>query len=111
MKTLPALDARGSLNFTPTDPPRPAGRYVFQHVRAGLGNVVDDPSRTLQLRVWVLPFDPMTAPQLARREWFAYAVAAWQSMPQAEKDQWKVKGEKRRLPAYNAFLSWYLPQF
>lgn len=102
------LAPRGSLNFCPTAPPRPCGRYVYQLTHPGGGNVPGDPTGRLQLRRWVIPADPRTPPQLARRVAFAAAVAAWQSMPQEAKDSWRTPGKARNLPAYHAFLSAYL---
>jgi hypothetical protein len=103
MKTL--LSIKGTLTFEPTDPPRVLGKYVYQRVAPGLGNVTSDPTRSLQLRAHVTPTDPSTAPQLARRALFSQAVAAWQALSPSEKDTWRPEAAKRGLPAYQFFLS------
>ena len=108
MKRSFALDVRGSINFCPTNPTLPCGRYVYQGVLPGLGNVAGLPRKNLQLRRWVLPADPRTAPQLARRSVFFQAVAAWHALSATEKLSYRQLGESRRLPAYNKFISLYL---
>jgi hypothetical protein len=106
MKTL--LSIKGTLTFEPADPPRTLGKYVYQRVQPGLGNVASDPSKSLQLRAHTIPTDPQTAPQLARRAVFSNAVAAWQALSEAEKNSYAPEAAKRGLPAYQFFLSRYL---
>lgn len=100
-----SLRARGTLTFTPHDPVRPPGRYVIQTVAPGLGNVASDPARATQIRAHVIPADPRTPAQLARRAALADAVNQWQALDPATRDYWTQVGAARRLPGYNAFLS------
>lgn len=108
MKDVKSLDARGVIWLTPTDPPRPPGRYVYQRVRAGLGNVASDPTRRTQLRRWVRGTNPNTPAQQARRSIVRNAAAAWNLFNQAEKNYWKTQGKNRRITGYNAYISFSL---
>jgi hypothetical protein len=100
-----ALKIHGTLWFCPSSPPRPCGKYVYQGVAPGKGNIPGNPKKDTQLRRYVVPFDPRTAPQLSRRARFAAAVAAWHTLGPAEKKAWRQRGESRRLPGYQAFIS------
>lgn len=104
---LYSLAARGTLTFQPDDPQRPHGTYVLQRVRAGLGNIAADPTRTTQLRRWVKPADPSTPRQLAVRARFNAAVITWHALPQTDRDYWRDRGADIGLPAINAFVSYY----
>lgn len=103
-----SLAARGTLTFQPSDPPRPTGRYVIQRVAPGLGNVAADPERSLQIRAHVIPADPQTPRQLAARARFAAGVIAWHELPPTDRAYWYDQGPRHGLPAFNAFLSYYL---
>jgi hypothetical protein len=59
----------------------------------------------LQLRAHVIPADPATAPQVARRATFAAAVSEWQSLSVEVKKLWNARGKAARLPGYQHFLS------
>lgn len=107
-KTAQSLDIKGTLTFEPSDPPRPLAKYVIQKTAAGCGNVAGDPAARLQVRAHVIPTDPQTAPQLARRATFAAAVAAWQALSSAEKQAAKIAADKSGLPAYQWFIGRYL---
>lgn len=100
-----STDTRGGLRFTPTDPPRPAGRYVYQRVLAGLGNVQADPTRRLQLRRWVQGTYSNTAAQLQRRAVFRLAAVSWRHLSVTDKAHWKALGKRRRITSYNAYIS------
>lgn len=104
----PVLDIRGKINFCPAQPVRPCGLYVVQRVAPGLGNIDDRPARDLQLRVHVVPFDPRTAPQLARRAIFAAGVAAWHAYDQSERDAWNTQAASRHLTGFALHMSVYL---
>jgi hypothetical protein len=110
MPTKPAqsIQVRGTLTFTPADPPRPLAKYVVQRVGAGFGNVAADPTLRTQIRAHVIPLDPQTTKQLARRATFAAAVLAWHALPPADRAYWRERGAKHGLPGFNAFLSFYL---
>ena len=105
---MTSLSIRGKLNFCPANPPRPCGTYVYQRVKPGLGNVEGVARDNLQLRAWVIPYDPMTPAQLARRAVMAAGVTAWRLLSPAEKDAWRAAGKGRALPGFQTFISWYL---
>jgi len=104
------LEPRGKLYLCPTAPAAPCGIYVIQGVRAGLGNVPDHPRRDVQMRRWVIPQDPKTDAQRARRLLFAIWVSNWQQLPPEEKKQWRDIGAARALPGFCAYLSHHLKQ-
>ena len=54
------------------------------------------------------PTNPQTEDQQAWRSIFADAVAAWQALTDAERDEWHAKGKKRRKMGYSMFLTDYL---
>lgn len=94
-----------TLTFQPTNPPRPHGKYVFQRVAPGRGNVAGRPAWDLQLRAHVIPIDPMTPAQIARRDHFRAAVALWHASTNQDKEQWKKTAQNRSIPVFNACLS------
>lgn len=102
------LAVRGKICFDPEEPDRPPGCYVYQRTAPGKGNIPTDPQRALQLRAWVIPFDPHTPAQVAQRATMRDGVAAWQALTPEAKAAWRAAGLARNLPAYNAFLSAYM---
>lgn len=106
--TLYSLEIRGTIEFCPVEPPRPCGKYVFQGVKPGLGNVPNRKHKDLQLRRHVIPFDPKTPQQIMRRTAFRIAIYEWRALPLAQQIQWHEFGRGSRLPGYNRFLSWRL---
>lgn len=104
MKTT-ALMITKTLTFQPEDPPRPLGKYVFQRVAPGRGNVTTRTRRDLQIRVHVIPFDPMTPAQIARRDLFRAAVARWRAPVGDDMARWKRIALNRSIPVFNAALS------
>ena len=83
-------------------------KWVYQRVKKGFGNIPTRHPYDLQLRRHVIPFDPLTAPQLTRRQVFANAVAAWQALSAPERQAWTEQGRRHALPGYQFFLSNYL---
>lgn len=83
-------------------------KWVYQRVKKGLGNIPTRHPYDLQLRRHVIPFDPLTAAQLARRQVFADAVTAWHALTPAEKAQWTEQGKPNALPGYHWFISRWL---
>ena len=61
-------------------------------------------------RSYVVPTDPQTAPQLARRSVFASGVAAWHSLSSAEKLLYIRRASKisPSMTGFNLFLRFYL---
>lgn len=105
---LYSLTAAGTLTFTPTDPPRAAGRYVIQRVRAGLGNVTADLTRRTQLRRHVIPADPGTPAQLAQRSRFRDAISMWHQLQPYERQAWNDAASHHAKPGFNHFISYYV---
>lgn len=82
--------------------------YVFQRVAPGLGNVPEDPTRSLQKRRHVVPADPKTPAQLARRSRFAAGVAAWHALDSNSKRYWRALGARLGISGINAFMRAFL---
>lgn len=55
-----------------------------------------------------LPANPRTAKQQANRTKFANAVAAWQALPQADKDDYESRSKSRHMSGYNLYLRDYM---
>lgn len=108
MSDTHSLNPTGTISLTPTDPPRPAGRYVYQRTLAGHGNVLSDPTRRLQLRRWVSGANPNTPAQQARRAIVRNAVIAWHGFTMPEKAYWKKQGQPRAISGFNAYMSFAL---
>lgn len=102
------LDARRSV--TVPDPTAPGGsrRVVFQRVGRGLGNVPGSPLRNLQVRRHVVPADPRTLAQQARRLHLKNAVAAWHLLTPEEKLAYVPDAKRRRITPFNQFISAWL---
>lgn len=94
-----------TLRFTPKDPPRLAGRYTYQRVAPGLGNVAANTERGLQLRRHVIPLDPKTPAQIARRALMRAAVTFWRSSTSLEKAKWERDAKNRSISIFNACVS------
>jgi hypothetical protein len=99
------LDIRGSINLIDAGPGRLPGRYVFQKTAPGLGNIPGFPAADRQMRRHVVPLDPMTASQIARRDLFRAAVARWRAPVGDDMQRWKIIAENRSIPVFNACLS------
>lgn len=102
---MKALLITKTLTFKPADPLLPLGKYVFQRVRPGYGNLPDRPALDLQLRRHVIPIDPKTAAQMARRALFAAAVARWRAPIGDDMERWKTNAQNRSIPVFNAAVS------
>ena len=100
-----------TLTFKPDDPLLPLGKYVFQRVRPGYGNLIDRPRLDLQLRRHVVPTDPKTVAQMARRALFAAAVARWRAPIGDDMERWSTTAQNRSIPVFNAALSDVLLNF
>ncbi len=59
-------------------------------------------------RRYVVPRDPKTDAQRARRAAFGEAVAAWRSLSEGDKDAWRAWGRATHRSGYNAFLAAFL---
>jgi hypothetical protein len=106
--SVPALEQRGAI--TVWDPGFPEGRrrVIFQRTGRRFGNIPHGPSGRLQVRSYFVPSDPKAPSCVPRRARFAEGVARWRAMDAEERAEWKAYGAPRQLPAYQAFLSWWM---
>lgn len=111
MTILDNLDIRGTLECTPPIAGKPAGRYVFQRTRPGHGNVLADPTRSLQCRIWTAGTNPRTQGQQTNRAAFAAAVLAWHSLSPPELAALRAAANDTNLNAYQLFLKRRMAEF
>lgn len=108
MNDLKSITPAGTISITPTNPQRPAGKYVYQRVRRGLGNVVGHPNRALQLRSHVIPFDPRTLAQRRQRAHMRNAVSAYHAATEQEKRAHHAEAIINQVTDFNAFVAHYM---
>jgi hypothetical protein len=89
-------------------PGKACGLWVFQGVRAGLGNIPGYPKKDRQIRRYVRPADPKTPAQIFRRNLFRAAVQLWNEMPPHVQMEWQKLDNGRRVSGINAWLSYAL---
>jgi len=80
------------------------GLRVFQKTAPGRGNIPGDRTRSLQNRAYVIPFDPATPAQLARRAAFAAAVAAWHALSPPERAEYDARAKRMAISGFNLYL-------
>lgn len=95
----------GSLNLTNPPPGKSPGRYVYQRTAKGKGNMPLSETHDLQLRAHVIPADPKTPAQLARRAAFAAAVASWHAATAEDRESVRQTAENRGITLFNAWVS------
>lgn len=105
MNDLKSAVVSGTINLTPTNPPRPAGRYVFQRVAPGLGNVAGAPNDALQLRRHVVPLDPKTLTQRARRAVMRWAVYKYRQASAAVRAAAQPHADRKKITLFNGWIS------
>lgn len=105
---LPGLLATHTVWVPQLDPQAPPVRMVMQRTGAGFGNVEGIPGATLQLRAHVVPYDPKTPAQLARRALFADAQAAWYALDPAERATWTADAAPLSLTGRQLFTRSYM---
>lgn len=103
-----SIALRGTITECRQTPLPVCEKVVYQKVAPGLGNLLGDGTYNHQRRRWVIPADPRTPAQLARRAKFALAVLTWRTLTANDKAAWQARGRNRGLPAYQAFLSAYM---
>jgi len=103
-----SLNVKGS-KWEP-DPAHPGQyrRVVYQGTGAAFANLYNKHGRPRMKRVWILPPDPLTAPQAARRETMRQAVAAWQAADAAERESARHVANTKGISLYMAYVSKYL---
>ena len=102
------LDIRGTVTECPPITPTTGEKVVYQKTGKGFGNISNGGRYDRQRRRYVIPADPRTAAQLARRAKFASAIATWQVMSEEQRDEWKAQAQKRKISSFNAFISAYM---
>ena len=103
-----ALDVRGTVTECGPGPAPVCEKVVYQGTAIGAGNISNGGKYNRQRRAYVVPSDPHTPAQVARRTFFAAAVHEWQALSPEAKAAWKQAGRARNIPGYSAFLSAYL---
>lgn len=74
------------------------GDYIFRY-RPGIGQERMD---------YYTPTNPRTDEQQAWRAVFAEGIAAWHTLSDEEKEEWRQKAEKKRMVGQHLFQSVYL---
>ena len=105
---LPGLLATHTVWVPQPDPNAPPVRMVMQRTGAGFGNVEGIPGQKLQLRAHIIPYDPKTPAQLARRALFAAAQAAWYALTPAERATWTADADAYALTGRQYFTRRYM---
>lgn len=99
------LDIRATVTLDAPPLGKPPGRYVFQKVAPGLGNLPGAPLGDRQMRAYVIPVDPQTPAQLARRAAFAAAVASWHAATPEQRETVRPLADRRRISLFNAWIA------
>lgn len=105
---LPGLLATHTVWVPQPDPAAPPVRMVMQRTGEGFGNVEGIPGQKLQLRAHVIPHDPKTPAQLARRALFAAAQAAWYALTLPERATWTADADAYALTGRQYFTRRYM---
>ena len=92
---------------------KPKGRigneWVFQGCPPEFSNCRDIDEPDLMIRRLVIPNDPKTPEQIAHRELFKRAVAAWNALTPAQKAEYKARAKREGVSTgYNLFMREYL---
>lgn len=105
------LDFRGTVTLPPDATHPTARKVVFQGASHQTANYWTKTGQPRKIRAHVVPLDPKTAPQLARRAHMRAGVLIWQAMTTEQKAQWRKIAEQRGITGYNAFCSHWLKQY
>jgi hypothetical protein len=105
------LDIRGTLTITPSPQDNTPRKVVFQGASNITANYWTKTGQPRKVRVYVIPADPKTDAQIARRDWLRAGVAIWQALSAEEKAAWTKAGEARQITGYNAFNSSHLKAY
>lgn len=100
----PCLSLHGIL-WVP-DPANP-GQYikkVAQRTAKGRGNAPGFADRAQQIRAHVIPADPKTPAQLARRAAFAAAMAGWSALTPAQKQTYNDRANALKISGVNLYM-------
>jgi len=103
-KKPPGLSLHGVIWLPGPTPESPPVKKIAQRCGAGLGNVPGDTRRRQQIRAHVIPYDPKTAGQMARRAAFAAAMAEWAALSPAEKQEFNRQAKPLKISGVNLFV-------
>lgn len=103
-----ALDIKGTLTLCDDADCTTSHKVVFQGCSAASANYFVGNHQPRMMRAYVIPYDPKTGPQLARRQKFRDGATAWDALAPSIKNQWKAAGSARGLTGYNVFMSEFL---
>lgn len=78
--------------------------YVYQRTSPGVGNLFLNSRNDRQLRKHTVVPDNPTTKQNVVRQRFRAAVAGWNALAPAEKDQWESRVKNRPMTGYNLFI-------
>lgn len=81
------------------------GDKVYQRCTPGAGNISNGGKYDMLERAYVIPVDPRTPAQIARRQLFAEAMSQWAAMSQEQRKPWIDQAKQRGIAGINAFLS------
>lgn len=98
----------GTITEPSPTPDAPPVKVVYQRVSKGLGNIPTAHPYDLQRRAHVIPADPQTPAQMAKRAAFAAAVASWHNATTEERETVRSIADKRRISLFNAWISTHL---
>lgn len=102
------IELTGSLDEPDPAHPGQFVRVVYQRTAPGLGNLPNSGKFDRQRRRHVVPHDPQTPAQVARRAKMAAAVLAWQAMTPQNRSAWTTPAAARNITPFNAFVSNFL---
>jgi len=81
------------------------GNRVYQRTAPGQGNVLSDPSRTLQNRAYVPHTTSNTPAQQVRRNSFKAAALSWKTQTPEVQADYNTRANARGLTGYNLWIS------
>lgn len=105
MTELINLLITGTLTMSPPGTQDQPKKFVYQRVAMDKGNLPPKSNTGHQLRAHVIPFDPKTSAQIARRDLMRAAVLRWRSPMEGDMETWKRIAVRRNIPIFNAAVS------
>lgn len=105
---IAAIRIRGTLTVPGDTEESPPKKIVMQRTGTGKGNVLNDKTRSLQIRAHVIPSDPKTDAQLTRRTTFADAMHAWATLDAPTRTAFHARASKLGLDGANLFVRDYI---
>lgn len=100
-----SIRLRGTITECTTGPAPTCARWTYQRTAPGKGNLPGSGAFDYQRRRTVVPSDPRTPAQVARRATFREAVAEWQALPEPARATWRAAADGLPLSGYNLYIS------